>query len=238
MGPGDPAWGNLWRGLARNYRWLCLIFSLLYAPGPIYVDHRFCASPGQLYGFLSLGLFPFICIVALIPFLPGAVWDHLRWAKLSGTPEYAHASTPPSTAAWINFVPAILFLSLASRTFGATGIGMRGIPWGRTLCRIAGLEQSWNLYVPLPDVSAEFTPEGHLANGTQIRLSWRGVPLPNPKHAAIPNMRWRKYIYNVLLNQQSPASERQGLRKVSLSALERQSFGRHEAVIGNRSGNG
>ncbi len=129
---------------------------------------------------IELGVFPWVCTVAILPFVPTWLWD--RAARLRGAdPPPAGPPPPPpvpdsaggGAACWLSrvgngFVAALLVLVVAAN------LGVLDARLGHVLS-VLRLTQFWTMYAPAPgSYDYWFTREGFLPDGTRLDLDRDG----------------------------------------------------------------
>ncbi|MCG8592472.1 MAG: HTTM domain-containing protein [Proteobacteria bacterium] len=173
--------------------------------------------------FLEIGLFPFVCMVAWLPFVPP--W---AWQRISGVGVEARLQ--------IEFLANALASRLrgfAARTSGALRmLGSASLAlllayvflWNlamvvpsqqsrqeqeRTsaLGYVLGLEQRWKMFAPSPlRMDGWYVVPGELADGSRVDVFRDGAPLswdkPESVSALYSSQRWRKYMMNLSLRKQ------------------------------------
>ncbi len=164
---------------------------------------------------MSLGLFPLVSVVALLPFLPARVWDAVE----------RRAPRPLDR----RLVGAGLRERIAASGRGEPGLFRRGVArWGRRgahLLAVAGLlvllvwnaaalgyvdaggdpsadlsEYRWDMFANPPSAEGWYVAEGRLASGRTVGGpdappgTWGRLP---PDTGSYPDARWRKYVSNL-----------------------------------------
>lgn len=143
--------------------------------------------------FLSVGIFPYACLVGLSLFLPRAFWDRLCKRETSPSPSRLRAH---GLMQWVASV-ALGYVALANVT---------GLP-GRPLEKLKverwepfwtawGWGQKWNMFGAVPSKDGWYVAQGELANGRMVDVLADGAPLkwerPLRPLAVYPNHRWEK----------------------------------------------
>jgi hypothetical protein len=135
---------------------------------------------------IDLGLIPWASAVAMLPFLPGAVWDRL-WPGPAATPAAPRPTGRRSGAA--RALDAALVLALALVVWVNLGTLSAALAPPPALRRLAGafrIDQSWYMYAPSPPRSNYWIElRGWLADGT-------GVDLLAPGERSSPN--WERVV--------------------------------------------
>ena len=148
---------------------------------------------------MSLGTFPWICIVYWLCLLPAPAWDGLD-AVLARARPAAGAVPLRGVGSWTaNAVAAVLLLyvvALNVRRLDGWHAQVGGPPvWH--LGRVVGLDQYWTMFAPHPYLFSRFTRlEGHLADGRVVNLEHPGEPFHEATPAAqgdtYPDQYWRR----------------------------------------------
>ncbi|MGE0756334.1 MAG: HTTM domain-containing protein [Pirellulaceae bacterium] len=171
---------------------------------------------------MTLGLFPWICIVCWLLFLPGETWDACRQAMGRRGRELARRFDELARASWWRrpevepvccrrlqaaLAAAFLLYAVAWNT-------MDLVPthWARTLwpeawngvATAVGLERGWTMFAPVPHRDDGWPIfRGTLHDGTEVNLWEPGQPLPMTKPRLVSRLyhgqRWRRCIENILM---------------------------------------
>ena len=170
---------------------------------------------------MMLGLFPFIGVAALVPFLPGRVWDRVeRAAGARGLDRRGAAAL-----ARVDRATPTVRLEAVPRWLAAAGRGARtALPlvflvmvvlWNVQAAGVDALpdeaepavevtrtDQYWNMFAPEPlQIDGWYVVPGTLTNGTVVDVYDDGAPVsydkPPDVAATYPNARWRKYLVNL-----------------------------------------
>jgi hypothetical protein len=166
---------------------------------------------------LRIGLFPWVCAVAWLPFIPGSLWNSLK-TRLFVAPQdkRTKAKRLPANKAkasgariWLvldygcSLVIIAAFLDvLAWNIASVTGSdSMRWMERHDLLGNVLKLEQRWNMYAPYPRKEHGWlVVPADLANGTQTDL-FTGQPLSWEKPGNIGitfgDDHWRRYLSNL-----------------------------------------
>ena len=142
-----------------------------------------------LFATLRLGLFPLICVVAWLPFLPGGFWN-IVGPRLNAPP------IAPSRR-FAQVLPAIaLVMVLAVNVLGYAGV--KSVPWLSTSAKYLHLQQKWSLFAPNPNRSQGwFVVVLETADGLEHdALTGSEVNWARPAHLrdAYASAWWRKYL--------------------------------------------
>ncbi|MEO8493670.1 MAG: HTTM domain-containing protein [Planctomycetota bacterium] len=169
---------------------------------------------------LTIGIFPLICIISWLVFLPAEFWDWVetslpeRWLKVGqrlahGLPSalFANHETPAFRRRWlVEAGVACLLVYVALWNLRETDFKYwepRLLPrsWNAP-ARILGLDQNWSMFAPLPRTEDGWlVMEGTLRDGSTVNLWEFDEPLPWAKpplvSATYHTQRWRKYLDNL-----------------------------------------
>ncbi|MDY6766007.1 MAG: HTTM domain-containing protein [Candidatus Nanohaloarchaea archaeon] len=178
---------------------------------------------GHLFmaGIMRLGLFPFIAIVALLPFLPDTFWRRLpprtaavrRWwaAVLERLDAVTADRTPAAPQArrvlWYGGQAVVLVFLVLSLLWNVQSVSLNGstadtvpdhMEWVVDTTRT---DQYWIMFAPDPlRVDGWYVVPARLSDGQRVDLLHGGdVSFQKPQNvaAAYPNERWRKYLLNL-----------------------------------------
>jgi Vitamin K-dependent gamma-carboxylase len=164
---------------------------------------------------LYVAHFPWVSVVALVPFVPGHAWDALeRWFRVAAT---RPANAPPPVALRDNrwgkvaggvlagaAVSYVLAWSVAGLVRGFESPLGRASPFGVAM----GFDATWAMFAPEPARdSGWFVMPGHLADGTTVDLFpalpnfQKGLPVtydkPSRVFEAFPGSRWLDYLMDL-----------------------------------------
>ena len=173
---------------------------------------------------LTIGLFPVICMVSWLVFLPSGFWEYVvrtsdirlritRLAKstssLTSTARrvFAKPETPDFRRRWyIETCIAVLFVYVVTWNVRETDFKyweprLMSRDWNAP-ARILGLDQNWSMFAPLPRTEDGWlVMEGTLHDGSTVNLWEFDEPLPWSKpvlvSATYHTQRWRKYLDNL-----------------------------------------
>jgi hypothetical protein len=148
----------------------------------------FMAFHVALFATLRIGLFPIICVVAWIPFLPSSFWDRL--SSKSAAPD----TTPPPIS---NCVPLLLLCSvLYSNVAGFAGL--RRPSWFNRASTFLRIDQRWSLFAPNPSSTEGWTVVVIEAadGGEYDALTGKEIDWSRPANLrdAVPTAQWRKFL--------------------------------------------
>lgn len=207
---------------------LALSFGLILLTGrrrAVFVAAFVGAHLGMLLT-MQLGLFPLVAVGALLPFLPGVVWDaslprlapFLRRVgvdrAMATLDDALPAATPrgvsprlarlqrrltPSVAA--AFLVLVVLLNLQPAAVAAD-VGYDPVPdEADPVVQATRVDQYWNMFAPNPiQTDGWYVAPGRLENGSRVDALHGGpVRWDRPPDLAdtYPNARWRKYLVNL-----------------------------------------
>lgn len=154
----------------------------------------------------SIGLFPYVCIVALLAFLPAEIWG--------GPSNVAKPLEPPIVpviqSCWHRYAQgASRILLLVAMTISAWSflngvIPVIGMPVGvRQLSRALHLSQKWQMFVnPAANQDGWIVFDARFVDGSSCDLLTGSSPVssesPELVSATFKNFRWRKLCINLL----------------------------------------
>ncbi len=178
---------------------------------------------------LALGLFPVICIVSWLPFVPSEFWEwatrratvvrlliarranFINYLTSRASTLFANPETPDCRRRW--YVEACVAILLAyvviwnvrETDFRNLETRLMSRDWNAP-ARILGLDQNWSMFAPLPRTEDGWlVMEGTLHDGSTVNLWEFDKPLPWSKpplvSAAYHTQRWRKYLDNLTTDQ-------------------------------------
>jgi hypothetical protein len=161
----------------------------------------------------TLGIFPFVDLVVLLPFLPPRVWDAVeaalaRLGRVAGPPRRADPTAGPAPAAgppWrararAGAVAALLAAVLAQNL---ASVGALRLPaWLASAGHWLRIDQQWRMFTPsAPRYDGWWVIPGTLADGRIIDLSPHGPELTWEKPARISAnnrpFRWAVYLWQM-----------------------------------------
>ena len=167
---------------------------------------------------MQLGLFPVVSVVALVPFLPGAVWD----AAAPVTERAQQSATARQVSAvlrgWLPFVPSpavptrvwetwhrvatvvLAVFLVAQLAYSAASVGLVPVPDTGPLDGEEP-EARWNMFAPEPlPTDRWLKAPATTADGERVDAFNGGAftwAKPPDVSATYPSARWRKYVTNV-----------------------------------------
>lgn len=153
---------------------------------------------------MRLGHFPFVCMVAWIPFLPAIFWDRFWRGELPRTGE----ATGPRDPRWKQCAVAGLMLLVV--LVNVDSLKPRNATWlpagVNEIARQLGLDQHWSMFAPHPNrVDGWFVSSGRHADGLLVDLQRKeGAPRwtkPADVGSLYPNHRWMGYMVKLHTNR-------------------------------------
>ena len=124
---------------------------------------------------LHLGIFPFVCAVAWLPFIPGVVWDALRKSSHAESRAAFHAPRWQSICCVILTAYIILWNLRSALKVRDPWFFPRA--WSDAGTAI-GLQQHWNLYAPRPrSIDGWLVASAVLPDGRTVDLLNHGAPV-------------------------------------------------------------
>ena len=153
---------------------------------------------------LNTGLFPWISILAMVPFLPSKVWDRLgTWARVA---EGAEADKAAERPARVSMGSRLVGLGVACVFAYIIVWGVSALPssplrlpaYVRSAAFVMGIDQTWNMFAPAPlKDDGWYVIPGRLASGEVVDLFRGGGAVrwdkPEPVAAIFPSTRWMRY---------------------------------------------
>ncbi|MBC8350681.1 MAG: HTTM domain-containing protein [Planctomycetes bacterium] len=174
---------------------------------------------------LTIGLFPVICIVSWLVFLPSEFWEWatrrtgivspliesvVRWTKGLAAParySFNRPETPSSRRHWLVecgvtcLLVYVVMWNVRETDFKYWEPRLLSRNWNAP-ARILGLDQNWSMFAPLPRTEDGWlVMEGTLRDGSKVNL-WEfdeALPWSKPPlvSATYRTQRWRKYLDNL-----------------------------------------
>jgi hypothetical protein len=196
--------------LATTLTWLwfglLLVSWLLLVTTGMYRGILAAAVAGMHAGMvltMDLGVFPFVSIAALLPFVHGAVWDRIEDRLPAGATEWrstvgqssnsrsALSRRVPSIGRFHTGVHAVVLVGLLLVT--AMGVGLVPAPDGAPE---DVSETSWRMFANPPTQDEWLVAVGTFGDGRRTDLLRDGpVRLDRPPDTGrFPNARWRKHL--------------------------------------------
>lgn len=166
---------------------------------------------------LRLGIFPFVSVAGLLPFLPPVVWERVESVaptrlSLSVAPNVPSVSAAPTTpdalSRWARRLrtPVVACLLVGMVGWNAAVLGV--VDTGGA---VTDDDTPWNMFAPNPmQTDGWYVAAGRLSSGEAVD-AFRGGPVrwdrPPDVSATYPNDRWRKYLKRLRYSD-SPAQRR------------------------------
>lgn len=203
---------------------LAAFFPWLHTPLRLILVALFWGLHLGLIATMRLGHFPYVCLIAWVPFLPTAFWNwislrlprKLRWpaSGTNGASPYhevvyhvrgtVHVTIQCGLALLLSYV-----IVWNLRETWPRQCGLMAPPALEPVILSLKLDQSWGMFAPFPlRDDGWFMFPGTLANGREVDLWSPDKPLTDEKPdvaAFYPNERWRKYFFNLWLKRYSAA---------------------------------
>ena len=120
---------------------------------------------------LDLGMFPWVDLATLIPFIPASFWQ--MFIKSNDDGDKVKAKKSFRTFIWNSLAQFIVICSFAAVTFGnlttVPQLNLTASPWFTDTLRLFRLDQRWAMFAPDPiDFGGWFVMVGKLADGHEI----------------------------------------------------------------------
>jgi hypothetical protein len=154
----------------------------------------------------SIGLFPYVCIVALLAFLPAEIWGRATNAPQTSAspviPDIQSVWTP--YAHGVSRIVLLLAMTVSAWSFLNAVIPVIGMPTGaRQFSRAFHLSQKWQMFVnPAANRDGWIVFDAKFVDGTSCDLLTGLSPVtadrPELVSATFKNFRWRKLCINLL----------------------------------------
>lgn len=152
---------------------------------------------------MELALFPYICAVAWIVFIPSWFWNRV----LKKTKQSAPAI--PWKASWFSNGLATFFIIYIF----FWNISTLGISWPLLspppliISSLFGVDQTWDMFAPTPlRMDGWYVIPGQLKDGTEVNIFANGRAVNWQKPASLaavyPNDRWRSYLMNLVIEEE------------------------------------
>ena len=158
----------------------------------------------------TIGLFPYVCLVALVAFLPTPLWSKL----LRNAPDSSMHVERPVSLVWFVTSRAVMSVALLVAIWSnLTSLGhVRELPEPLlSAARAFRWPQSWRLFVDLDEVDdGWFVFHAQFADGRSEDLLTGRSPVsyhqPRLASRTFPNFRWRKLCTNIRLQKFRPVA--------------------------------
>lgn len=161
---------------------------------------------------MELALFPYVCSVAWLVFIPGCAWDFLA----ERFPRTLRNESPSSASSLQYSWKAGLLSNILAITcivyiffWNVITLGIK-VPFWSDNVDIPGfvlqIDQYWNMFSPFPlKEDGWYVIPARLKNGSQVDLYTHGKPVswekPPLVSAVYPNDRWRSLMMNLLIDE-------------------------------------
>jgi len=149
---------------------------------------------------MELALFPYICAVAWIVFIPGWFWDKVLKRETLWV--------IPWRASWLSSGLAAFFLvNVLVLNLNTIDVRTPFYPsFLYNLDYLTGLDQYWGMFAPYPmKEDAWYVIPGKLRDGTEVNLFTGGGPVvwekPPLLSAMYANDRWRSFMINLITDE-------------------------------------
>lgn len=148
---------------------------------------------------MVLALFPYVCAVAWIVFLPKWFWERiLKMKERLGKPWKASLTSNILASFFLLYIFLWNLSTLEWISEPAPFIGTS-----------LGIDQTWNMFAPTPlREDGWYVIPGKLKDGTEVDLYTGGKPVdwtkPRSLSATYPNDHWRSYMMNLMLDEYGP----------------------------------
>lgn len=151
---------------------------------------------------MELALFPYICAVAWLAFIPSYFWN--RIFKMHPT---SFLSFPWKASLISNSLVFLLFIYVFLWNLSTLHISRPPfIPPPLIISSLLGIDQTWDMFAPTPLRSdGWYVIPGRLKDGTKVdiynekSISWEK---PSSLAAVYPNDRWRSYMMNLFIMEE------------------------------------
>jgi hypothetical protein len=155
----------------------------------------FCGLHIGFHLFIQLGLFPTLCAVMWLAFLPSQLWDR----KVSGllVQKAALVFKQRRDVPLLGVLAFVIYWNLA--TLPQSKLDLRWVLWLGNLVR---LDQNWGMFAPYPQKEdGWYVIPGKLTNGKEVDLFQQGKPVnwakPTIEGDIFIDTYWRKYLNNM-----------------------------------------
>lgn len=158
----------------------------------------FAGMHGGMVLLMELGLFPFVSVAALLPFVPSVVWNRLPSPPVERSVPGVESETGPPVTRPGSLAPVAATALCVMLVVNAASVGYVSLPAGTP---DAVESKGWDMFAPYPPGDdGWFVLPGPLESGRQIdalrqaSLSWDRPP---DVSQTFPNRRWRKLLYQL-----------------------------------------
>lgn len=152
---------------------------------------------------MELALFPYVCAVAWIVFIPSWFWDKILKKK------EGDISTVAWKAGWVSNLIASFFIFYIF-LWNLFTLGIIKSPFSPPpliVSSLFGVDQTWDMFSPYPlTADGWYVIPGKLKNGSFVDIFTNGGPVdwtkPSSLADAYPNDRWRSYLMNIFIEEE------------------------------------
>ncbi|HVE14006.1 MAG TPA: HTTM domain-containing protein [Elusimicrobiota bacterium] len=220
-----------------------LFFSpVAFLPARLLAVAGFAALHVGIGACMSVGLFPVLGLISLIPFLPAEAWElrfrgRARLEALARAAAARAARIPGAGSPFFELPRAldVLVAVLAAYAFAWNLMtpppdGMTVPEWAREPGYLLRLDQDWSMFAPFPmKDNGWFVVRGRLEDGRGVDLLHGRPGEPDPArprwiYREYKNKRWKKYLMN--LREDRWAEERQNYAEWLCRSYNRARSGR------------
>lgn len=169
---------------------------------------------------MDLALFPYVCALAWVVFIPGFFWDKVWPMEKTCLPYKTGKLTNSIAAFFIVYIFLWNLNTLGVKTFSFT-------PKMYALGTFFRVDQYWGMFAPYPvKESGWYVIPAILLDGEEVDLYRDGAPLdwkaPPLISATYANVRWKKYLMNLPFGAKNEIN-----KSLYANYLRRQWNGRH-----------
>lgn len=149
---------------------------------------------------MELALFPYVCAVAWIAFIPTWFWAKVLRLKWPGVILWKASWISNAVASF--FLVYILLWNISTLDLSIPPF----IPPPKSIGNLLAVDQTWDMFAPTPlREDGWYIIPGNLRDGTVVDLYTDGKPVnwkkPESLSAAYPNDHWRSYMMNLELDE-------------------------------------
>jgi hypothetical protein len=156
-----------------------------------------------MFATLELGIFPFVSLAGLLPFLPSTVWDRLEAvladararlvAAQPGRPDSGRSLLGRADRPATRTVAALLFVFVL--VWNAAAVGVVAVP--AATASVDPEERRWDMFAPEPHATdAWYVPVGTTTDGKRVDALRGGTPVFEVQDpgTTYPTHRWYVYL--------------------------------------------
>ena len=172
--------------------------------------------------YLDLGMFPWVDLATLIPFIPSSFWQ--MFSKSKGDDDILVVKNSSRHLIWNSLAQLIVVCSFTAVTFGnlttVPQLNLTAPSWFTDTLRLFRLDQRWAMFAPDPiDFGGWFVMSGKLADGRQIDpFRLRGTEAPSWDKPRLVSSTYRNERWRLILTAMSIA-DFQSYRDVFMSYI-------------------